>query len=69
MTTVDSFLVQIANWIHTRSPIGLALVGFEVNVSAVSPETIRATGIPNERNESILWDDGSELRWYPATKP
>src|SRR5215469_5277842 len=34
---VDSLLVEIANWVHARSLIRLALVGFEVNVAAVTP--------------------------------
>jgi hypothetical protein len=66
---VDSFLVEIANWVHARSPIRLALVGFEVNVAAVTPASIQANGIPKERDEGILWDDGSGLKWYPATRP
>ena len=66
---VDSLLVDIANWVHARSPIRFGLVGFEVNVADVSPETIQADGIPKERSEGILWDDGGGLKWYPATRP
>jgi hypothetical protein len=66
---VDSLLVQMANWVHTRSLIRLALVGFEVNVTAVTPASIQAKGIPKERKDGILWDDGSGLKWYPATRP
>jgi len=66
---VDSFLIQIARWTHTKVPISFALIGFEVNAAAVSPQTIRARGIPNERDEGILWNDGADLKWYPATRP
>ena len=66
---VDSLLVEIANWVHARSLIRLALVGFEMNVAAVTPMSIQANGIPKERGEGILWDDGSGLKWYPATRP
>jgi hypothetical protein len=66
---VDSFLAEIARWINRKVAISLALVGFEVNISEVSPESIRANGIPDERNEEILWNDGADLKWYPATRP
>jgi len=66
---VDSLLVEIAKWVHAKSVIRLALVGFELNVAAVAPATIQANGIPKERDEGILWDDGSGLKWYPATRP
>src|SRR5215469_8380967 len=66
---VDSLLVEIANWVHARSLIRLALVGFEVNVAAITPVSIQANGIPKERDEGILWDGGSGLKWYPATRP
>lgn len=67
---VDSFLAEIAKWVHARSPIRLALVGFEVDVTAaVTPASIQANGIPKERDNGILWDDGSGLQWYPATRP
>jgi hypothetical protein len=66
---VDSYLAEIARWTHSTVPISFALIGFEVNVAAISPQTIRANGIPNERNEGILWNDGVDLKWYPATRP
>jgi len=66
---VDSLFVEIAKWVHAKSVIRLALVGFELNVAAVAPATIHANGIPKERDEGILWDDGSGLKWYPATRP
>jgi hypothetical protein len=66
---VDSLLVQTAKWVHARSLIRLALIGFEVNVAAVTPASIQANGIPKERDDGILWDDGGGLKWYPATRP
>jgi len=68
-TAVDSFLRHVARWIHSRVPFDLALVGFEVEASGISPETLRAKGIPNERDAGILWHDGIELEWHPATRP
>jgi hypothetical protein len=68
-TQVDSFLVEIATWIHRTAPFDLALVGFEVDVSTTPPETIRAKGIPEKRDAGILWSDSVGLKWYPATRP
>jgi hypothetical protein len=66
---VDSFLTQLAQWIHTKMRFDLALIGFEVDASGVSSETIRTHGIPKERDNGILWNDGVELEWHPATRP
>jgi hypothetical protein len=68
-TQLDSFLTQIAQWTYSRVPFEFALVGFEVDWSALSREAIRLRGIPHERNDGILWSDGGELKWYPATRP
>jgi len=68
-TPVDSFLTQIAKWTHRRVPFEFALIGFEVDVSATSRQAIRSSGIPEERMDGILWSDGGELNWYPATRP
>ena len=66
---VDSFLTEVARWIRGKMPFEFGLVGFGINTATVSPEAIRANGIPNERDFGILWDDGIELKWYPATRP
>ena len=68
-TQVDSFLTGVARWVHSNMPIEFALVGFEVDTASVSPEGIRANGIPKEQDAGILWNDGVELKWYPATRP
>jgi hypothetical protein len=68
-TQVDSFLTEVARWVHGKMPLEFALVGFEVDAATVSPEAIRANGIPKERDAGILWNDGGELKWYPATRP
>jgi hypothetical protein len=68
-TAVDSFLTQLARWVHGKVPFDLALVGFEIEASDISPEAIRANGIPRERGNGILWNDGVELKWHPATRP
>jgi hypothetical protein len=68
-TPVDSFLTQAAMQTYSKVPFDFALVGFEVDVSAVSPQTIRERGIPAERSDGILWNEGSELKWHPATRP
>jgi hypothetical protein len=68
-TEVDSYLTQLARWIYGRVLFDFALVGFEVDTSTVSPETIRANGMPKERDPGILWNDGVELQWCPATRP
>jgi len=65
---LDSLLTEVARWVHGKTPLALALVGFEVD-TALSPEAIRANGIPKERDAGILWNDGVELKWYPATHP
>lgn len=66
---VDSFLTDVARWVHGKVPLGFALVGFEVDTAIVSPNAIRENGIPKERDAGILWNDGTELKWYPATRP
>jgi hypothetical protein len=66
---LDSFLADIAKWINEKVPISIAAVGFEIDVSELSPERIKSYGIPQERNEGILWNDGREFQWYPATRP
>ena len=66
---VDAFLIQVARWIHRKVSINFALVGFEVDKTAASPETFRANGIPQDRGEGILWKDGTDLKWYAATRP
>jgi hypothetical protein len=66
---VDSFLTQLARWTQRKAPFDLALVGFEIGSSAISPETIRANGIPTERDDGILWNDGVDLTWHSATRP
>lgn len=68
-TQLDSFLTQLASWTHSRVPFEYALVGFEVDWSGLSSQGIRLRGIPNERKDGILWSEGGELRWYPATRP
>jgi hypothetical protein len=68
-TQVDSFLTEVARWIHGKMPFEFGLVGFGIDTASVSPESIRANGIPNERDAGILWDDGVELKWYPAARP
>jgi hypothetical protein len=68
-TQVDSFLIDVARWIHGKMPLEFALVGFEVDTATVSPEAIRANGIPKERDAGILWNDGVDLHRYPATRP
>jgi hypothetical protein len=65
---VDSLLTELARWVHGKMPLAFALVGFEVD-TALSPAAIRANGIPKERDAGILWNDGAELTWYPATRP
>jgi hypothetical protein len=67
-TQVDLLLKDIASWVHRKMPLEFALVGFEVETATVSPEAIRANGIPKERDAGILWNDGVGLRWYPATR-
>jgi hypothetical protein len=66
---VDSFLTHVAGWIYRAAPFDFALVGFEVDTSSALPEQIRANGIPKERDAGILWNGGSGLKWYPATRP
>lgn len=66
---VDSFLGEIATWTHSRVPFEFALVGFEVDLSRISRQAIGASGIPEERGDGILWNEGGELKWYPATRP
>jgi hypothetical protein len=66
---VDSFLGDIARWINGSVPIRLGIVGFEVNVSDLSPESFGLNSIPKQRNEGILWNNGADLEWYPATRP
>jgi hypothetical protein len=66
---LDSFLTQIATWTHKRVPFEFALLGFEVDSLAFSREAIQRGGIPEERKNGILWRDGGELKWYPATRP
>ena len=68
-TQVDSFLTELARWIHGKMTLEFALVGFEVEIATVSPEAIRANGIPKERDAGILWNEGVGLKWYPATRP
>jgi hypothetical protein len=68
-TEVDSFLTQVASWIHRTVPFEFALVGFEIDTSSTSTEVLRADGIPKERDAGILWDAGQGLNWYPATRP
>jgi hypothetical protein len=66
---LDSFLTEVARWVHGKMPLEFALMGFEVDAATVSPKTIRTKGIPKERNAGILWNDGVEPKWYPATRP
>ena len=61
MPEINAFLADIARWIHEKVPISIAVVGFEVNLANVSPEKIRTQGIQLERNEGILWNDGTDL--------
>lgn len=68
-TQVDSFLTEVARWVQGKMTLELALIGFEVDTASVSPEGIRAHGIPKERDAGIMWNDGVELKWYPATRP
>jgi hypothetical protein len=68
-TEVDSFLRQVARWVHRAVPFDIALIGFEVDASALPPENIRASGLPKERDAGILWNSGGDLIWYPATRP
>jgi len=68
-TQVDSFLTELVRWVHGKMPLDFALVGFAIETANVSPEGIRANGIPKERDAGILWNDGVELKWYPATRP
>lgn len=67
---IDGFFTEVARWTNAKVPISIAVVGFEVNrLSDFSPDKISANGIPNERNEGILWNAGEDLKWYPATRP
>jgi hypothetical protein len=54
---VDSFLTEVARWVNGKISLAFALVGFEVD-TALSPEAIRANGIPKQRDAGILWNDG-----------
>jgi hypothetical protein len=66
---VNLFLFQLAAWIFSRIPFEFGLVGFEVNPSAIPLHAIGANGIPEQRDDGILWNDGGCLKWYPATRP
>jgi hypothetical protein len=68
-TQVDSFLAEVARWVHDKIPLEFGLVGFEVDCATVLPEAIRATGIPAERDAGILWNNGLELKFFPSTRP
>jgi len=68
-TQVDSFLTELATWVHGKVPLEFALVGFEVDTATVSLAGVRANGIPKERDAAILWNDGVALKSYPATRP
>jgi hypothetical protein len=68
-TPLNSFLIHIATWIHSRVPFEFALVGFEVDSFELSRQAIRAGGVPEVRKDGILWPDGGELKWYPVTRP
>ena len=67
-TQVDSFLTEVVRWVHGKMRLDFALVGFEVDTANISPEGIRANGIPKERDAGLLWNDSVELTWYPATR-
>jgi hypothetical protein len=56
-TEVDSLLTEVATWVHGKMPLEFALVGFEIDGSTVSPEAIRANGIPMERDAGLLWNE------------
>jgi hypothetical protein len=68
-TEVDSFLTQVANWIHGTVPFDFALIGFEVNASSTSQEELRANGIPKDRDNGILWNAGFGLNWLSGDSP
>jgi hypothetical protein len=68
-TPVDSFLTEIARWTQRKVPFAFALVGFEIDPSAISRQAIRSGSFPKERRDGILWNDSGKLKWYPATLP
>ena len=53
-TAVDSFLTQLARWSHRKAPFDLALVGFEIGSSTISPETIRKLPSVNGTSRNLL---------------
>jgi len=66
---VDSWLVEIGRFVFQQVPFELALVGWEVDFPRVSAERVRSRGVPSERFDGYLWNDGDVLHWYPPTNP
>lgn len=65
---IDEFLRSLAEWIFRRVPFDFAIIGFEIGGN-VTPEKIRADGIPHERPNGILWNEEGELKWFGPNRP
>jgi hypothetical protein len=64
---LDPWLTGIAKHVFQEIPFLIALIGFEVEITRISSETVLSAGVPKVRSEGILLPKDKALEWYPPT--
>jgi len=65
---IDEFLRSLAGWTFQRAEFDFGVIGFEIG-GEITPEKIRKHGIPDERPDGVLWNEGGELKWFGPNLP
>jgi hypothetical protein len=63
---LDAWLAELAQAVFAVAPFSLALVGHEASGRSYAAE-IATSGVPAERWDGYLWQEGGKLCWYPPT--
>jgi hypothetical protein len=65
---VDEFLCSVARSVFEKVPFDFGIVGFEIDGS-ITQEGILSHGMPSERPDGILWNQGGKLHWHSPNRP